>query len=111
MQTWRCRHSPSGESGAAKNDLGSNAQLGPKPIDVDAFVGKQGARGEGCDQWLDANAVGTLAAKKDEADQISQRVEQCDDVVCQAASESSDSPILSPSRRINVGRPGRRWNR
>jgi hypothetical protein len=50
------------------------------PVRIEGFVGDQGAELDVLDQRSDADRVVTLARQEDEADQIAERVGQCEDL-------------------------------
>jgi hypothetical protein len=60
-------------------------QFDTNPIDVERLVGKQGAEDDAFDQRGDADAVVALSWQQDEAGQIAQRIDHCDNFGRQAA--------------------------
>src|SRR3984893_834973 len=71
-------------------------ELGTQGIVVERLVADERCELDVCDQRLDTNAVVTLAGKKNEADQIAQRICQRHDLGSQAAARAADGLIESP---------------
>src|SRR5262249_38897901 len=71
-------------------------QLGAYSVVIESLVGDQRLEVDACNQWHDADAVVTLARKKNEADQVAQSVDERDGFGGQAAARFADGLILSP---------------
>ena len=71
-------------------------QCGAQGVTVERLVGDEGGEINTCDERLRADAIVTLAGKKDEADQIAQCVDERENLGRQAATRFADRLILSP---------------
>ena len=81
-------------------------EFGAQGIVVERLVANERRELDVCDQRLDADAVVTLAWKKNEADQIAQRICERHDLGGQAAARAADGLIESPLlRRLRAGGP------
>ncbi len=67
-----------------------------QPIGVERLVTEQGVESDVCDERRDPYDVVALSGQEHEADQISKRVHQRDDLGRQPASRASDGLIVSP---------------
>jgi len=59
-------------------------QFSSKPIGIESFVGQEHVEVDGFDQRLDAGEVVTLPWKQHESDQVTQRVNESDDLCRQS---------------------------
>ena len=71
-------------------------ELGAQPIIVEGLVAEQSIECDSIDQWLDPDAVVALAGQKNEAYEIAERVDHCDDLGGQATSRPANGLISSP---------------
>src|ERR1043166_8068087 len=71
-------------------------EFGAQGIIVERLVADECRELDVCDQRLDADAVVTLAGKKNEADQVAQRICERHDFRGQAAARAADGLIESP---------------
>src|SRR5829696_9640866 len=74
----------------------AGVKLRPEPVGVEGFVAEQGAEGEALDQRRHADGVVALARQQGEAHQIAERVDEGEDLGCQAAARASDGLGLGP---------------
>ena len=81
--------------GRNNGDGAPAVEFGTQTIVVEGFVGEQGAEGDAGDQRFDADAVVSLTRQQDEARQIAERIDKCDDFVRQTTARSPDCLILS----------------
>jgi hypothetical protein len=82
-----------------RRDDGNSAafvERGAQGVVVERLVSDQGVEIDASDQWLDADAVVTLAWEQNEARQIAQRIDEGDDLGGQSAARPADGLILSP---------------
>ena len=71
-------------------------QYGTQGVVIESFVGNESLEIDACDQRFDADAIVTLAGQQDKARQVTQRVDESNDLGCQPATRFADSLILSP---------------
>ena len=74
----------------------SLVQFGADDVIVERLIGEERCEFDVCHQRLHADAVMTLARKKDEAHQVAQRINERHDLGGQAAARFADGLILSP---------------
>ena len=67
-----------------------------KPIGVERLVGQESTEGNAIDERFDALHVVCLAGQKNEVGQVSERVDQSNDLGGQSATRAPDGLILSP---------------
>jgi hypothetical protein len=82
-----------------RRDDGAGAppiELGAQPIIVEGLVAEQSVECDFLDQWLDPDAVVALAGQKNEAYEIAERVDHCDDLGGQATPRPANGLISSP---------------
>ena len=66
------------------------------PIAVEGLVSEQVLEIDAINEWRHTNCVKTVAGQQDEADQIAQRISQCEDFGRPAAFRFADGLILGP---------------
>src|SRR5919206_1829035 len=71
-------------------------EVRPEPVGVEGLVAEQSAKGDALDQRLHADAVVPLAGQQDETHQVTERIDQSDDLGGQPAARAADGLILSP---------------
>jgi hypothetical protein len=71
-------------------------EFGPDPVGIEGLVAEQSIEIDAFDQGSDPDSVVALAGQENEAHQVSERIDQGDDLGGQAAARSSDGLISSP---------------
>ena len=70
-------------------------ELDAQPIIVEGLVAEQSVECDSLDQWFDPDAVVALAGQKNEAYEIAERLDHCDDLGGQATSRPANGLISS----------------
>jgi len=84
--------------GRNDNDRSSLVELSPQPIGVESLVGQEHVEFDVLDQGRYADEVVPLPRQENEAGKIAERIDQRDNLGCQAAARPADRLTMSPPR-------------
>src|ERR1700686_3148017 len=93
-----CRNRNMAGAGGRPRDERAGAppiELDAQPIIVEGLVAEQSVECDSLDQWFDPDAVVALAGQKNEAYEIAERLDHCDDLGGQATSRPANGLISS----------------
>jgi len=82
--------------GRDHGDGAAGIELGPEPVDVEGPVTEQGAKGDAVNQGRYSDRVVALTWQQNKARQVTEPINEGDDLGRQATTRAADSLILSP---------------